>query len=216
MKQCQEQIVITDIEDLLRNFLCKEDISEFIFGLEVSRVIEAAKSYRSGKNINQSKQGFTGLKLKELTDSIIAFAERKVSAEYLLKLMLDLIHLMILKKEFNLAAKISEDLIIKIGGNQNYSSLEVDAYLALAEIAWNLEYWEQSEKYVEKSYEIYHLNEAAGNEMKLPNSTYRYSKRYEETAVLPNSKNFEDHLIGYYSLIKAKNYINELLGVQSN
>lgn len=216
MKQCHEQIVIKDIEDILKNYLCKRDVSKFIFNLEISSVIEAAKSIQPNKNTIQCRQGFTGQKLKEITDSIIAFAESRVSTEYMLKLMLDLIRMMILKKEFKLAAQTSEDIIIKVGGDQNYSAIEVDTYLALAEIAWNLEYWEQSEKYVEKSYEIYHVNEAAGNEMHLPNSAHRYSARCEQTKELSNLNNTEKTSFGYYSLIKVKNYINELLGIQSN
>ena len=216
MKQCQEEIVIADIECLLKNFLCKKDIDEFIYSLEVSEAIQNAKLFRPSKNIVQNKQSYIGLKLKELTKSIITFAEGKVSTEYLLKLMLDLIHLMILKKAFKHAAEISEDLIIKIGGNQKYSVIELEVYLALAEVAWNLEHWEQSEKYVEKSYEIYHVNEAAGNEMNLPNTAHRYSNQFQQIEDNSKSNCSEKSNMGYYFLIKAKSYIDELLAAQSN
>ncbi|MCK7537640.1 MAG: hypothetical protein MZV63_45145 [Marinilabiliales bacterium] len=71
--------------------------------------------------------------------------------------MHDLSQLMIFKGEFDIATEICEDLIVKIGENANYSSIEADAYLALAKIAWSQAYWELSIGYVQKAYAFYQI-----------------------------------------------------------
>lgn len=211
MRQCQESISLKEIECILNNYLCKKDVYQFIYNLRTSRVIEIIKPNWQVE-YNQPIVGkVNGSKVDELISSIITFTEKRVSKDYLFKLMLDLTYFLILKGELKLAAKISENLISDLCSNRKYYFLEAKAYLALAEIAWNLEYREQSEKYLEKSYEIYHQYENSDSEL-----VFDSCSQSEKEVEFMDSDDEMNSRVSYYSLIKAKSYIDELLGAQSN
>lgn len=159
MEQNQTTILVKSIENILSNYLGKKDAEGFSKTLERRKVPEVKKQAKSDtKNSDQINSIITeGAKGRELIHSIISFAEKKISEEFLFKLLHDLSQLMIFDGELDIATEICEDLIIKIGGNSNYSSIEADAYLALAKIAWSQAYWELSIRYVEKAYEFYQI-----------------------------------------------------------
>ena len=159
MEQNQTAILMKDIESILSNYLGMKDAEGFSKKLEKVKVSEMkkwAKFYT--KSYDQINSIITeGAKGRELIHSIISFTEERVSEEFLFKLMHDLSQLMIFNGELDVATEICEDLIVKIGGNTNYPSIEADAYLALAKIAWSQAYWELSIGYVQKAYEFYQI-----------------------------------------------------------
>jgi tetratricopeptide (TPR) repeat protein len=159
MEQNKTATLVKDIEGLLSNYLGKKDAEGFSKKLEKVNVSEAKKSKklftRSSDQVNSIIT--EGAKGRELIHSIISFAQERIEEEFLFKLMHDLSQLMIFKGEFDIATEICEDLIVKIGGNDNYSSIEADAYLALAKIAWSQAYWELSIGYVQKAYTFYQI-----------------------------------------------------------
>ena len=159
MEQNKTATLVKDIEGLLSNYLGKKEAEGFSKKLEKENVSEVKKSKklftRSSDQVNSIIT--EGAKGRELIHSIISFAEERISEEFLLKLMHDLSQLMIFNGELDIATEICEDLIVKIGGNANYSSIEADAYLALAKIAWSQAYWELSIGYVQKAYAFYQI-----------------------------------------------------------
>lgn len=159
MEQNQTDILVKDIENILSNYLGKKDAEGFSKTLQRVRKSETnAQSMSFNMNYNQINSIITdGAKGRELVHSIISFAEDRISDEFLLKLMHDLSQLLIFNGELDIAAEICEDIVIKIGGNKNYSSIEADSYLALAKIAWSQAYWEISIGYVQKAYEFYQI-----------------------------------------------------------
>lgn len=161
MKQNQTDILLKDIESILSNYLTQKDMVEFTNELEKRKVTETKKGLKSkAKDSYQLNTNFTdGSKERELIQSILSFTEERISEISYYNMMHELSQLMIFNGELNLATEICEDLIIKIGVNTNYSSLEADTYLALAKIAWSQAYWEQSFRYVQKSYELYKISE---------------------------------------------------------
>lgn len=158
MEQNQTAIIAQDIEIILTNYLGKKDAQDFTKKLKKLAASSVKSSISGQKNSNQADvMIFESAKEREFINSIISFAEERISEEYLFKLMHDLSQLMIFNGELSLASEICEDLILKINGRREYSSLEADAYLALAKINWSQAYWEQSIRFVEKAYELYQL-----------------------------------------------------------
>ena len=157
MQQEQKSILVKDIEKLLSRYLGNREAYEFSMELEIINPAEKREFNRQNEKdaeqINFSIPNGSGE--REFIQSIISFAENRISDEYLLKLMLDLCHLMIFNGELAFASEISEDIIFKVAGKKDHYSIEADAYLALAKISWSQAYWEQSIKYVQKSYEIF-------------------------------------------------------------
>lgn len=159
MEQNQTAILVKDIESILNNYLGRKNAEVFSKKLEKVKVSETKNSAKLfTKSSDQINSIITeGAKRRELIHSIISFAEKRISEEFLFKLMHDLSHLMIFNGELDFATEICEDLIVKIGGNTNYSSVEADAYLALGKIAWSQAYWDLSIGYTQKAYELYQI-----------------------------------------------------------
>ncbi len=157
MEQKKKSTLVSDVEKLLGKYLEKKDTKEFTSELE--NMIPSDKrefkqqSDRDAEQINFNISDGSGE--RELIQTIISFAESKISEEYLLKLMLDLCQMMIFNGELSFASEIAKEIISKISGKKDYYSLEGDAYLALAKISWSQAYWEQSFKYVQISYQIF-------------------------------------------------------------
>jgi len=161
MGKNQNAIVVKDIEKILSHFLTQKDVVEFTTELEKRKVTETKKdlSFKAKDSYQLNANLSHGSKERELIQSILSFSENRISEIAHYKMMHELSQLMISNGELKLAAEICEDLIIKIGGNNCYSSLEADSYLALAKIAWSQAYWEESVRYVQKSYELYKISE---------------------------------------------------------
>lgn len=157
MEKSQNLILLKDIEKILSNYLTQKDVADFTNELEKRKVTGTKKIFRSrAKDSYQLNDNFIdGSKERELIQGILSFIEGRISETSYYKIMLELSHLMIFNGELNLATEICENLIIKISGSTNYSSLEADTYLALAKISWSQAYWELSIRYVQKAYELY-------------------------------------------------------------
>lgn len=159
MKNNNKSLLVTDIEKLLGSYLGQKDAEEFSSELDKSSSFisrdDVSQADNDTKQINTSISD--GTLEREFIQNIITFAENKVSEEYLFKLMQDLSQLMTFNGELAIATEICEDLITKIGGKTDYSSLEADTYLALAKITWSQAYWEQSIRFVQKAYELYQI-----------------------------------------------------------
>jgi tetratricopeptide (TPR) repeat protein len=157
MELNQNHILIRDIESLLSKYLGNRDAYEF--SIELRKMIFSEKGvFGKQGNMDVDQINFTipdGSLAREFIQSIISFAENRISEEYLLKLMLDLCHLMILNGELYFASEIADDLIYRTTGNKAFYSIEGDANLALAKIYWSQAYWEESINYVQKGYEIF-------------------------------------------------------------
>jgi tetratricopeptide (TPR) repeat protein len=157
MKQKQSSILVKEIGNLLSKYLGNREANEFSIELENMNPTPKSDFIRqSNKDTVQINYNISyGSERREFIQAIISFAEVRISEEYLLKLMLEMCHLMIFNGELSFASELAEDMISKIEGNKNYYSLEGDAYLALAKISWSQAYWEESIKYVKNGYEIF-------------------------------------------------------------
>lgn len=153
----QNSILIQDIENLLNKYLDFKVEEDFSQNMELSIHTNTNKKNRAGYNKHLNQILNTGSNKRELVQCTLSFAEGIIQEEQLLKFMLELGQLMINNGELDFAAEICEDLIIKINGNNTYVLMEAEAYLALAKISWAQAYWEQSIRYVQKSYEIFEL-----------------------------------------------------------
>lgn len=153
----KNHVLVHDIENLLNKYLNSNTTEEF------SRIIESSsKTSAEQKNYSKSNKHLNKIlnnssNKRELVQCTLSFVDGIIQEEPLLKFMLELGHLMINSGELDFAAEICEDLIIKINGNETYVLVEAEAYLALAKISWAQAYWEQSTRYVQKSYEIFQL-----------------------------------------------------------
>lgn len=159
MEKGQNLILLKDIEKILSNYLPQNDVAEFANELKKRKNSETKKILKSKtKNSCQLNNNFIdGSKERELIQSILSFIDGRIEEASYYEMMHELGQLMIFNGELNLATEICEDLIIKIGGNLNYSSLEADTYLTLAKIAWSQAYWEMSSRYVQKAFEFYQI-----------------------------------------------------------
>lgn len=216
MQENNGSIRFKELEIVLNNYLSKKDVFQILKSIHLRNLFNRLETFTVRKNNNSKLGKLEYIKTSDALRTIINFAEEKISKIYLLNLMLDLTHLMILKKEFKQAAEIGENMVLKIDGEKKFYKLEVDAYIALAEIAWNLDCKEQSEQYLEKSYEIYHSNVCGESSLKFGISNLNLNQFINEDIIVNETEHEIITDSNYYSLVKAKTYIIELLNTQLN
>lgn len=155
MKHNEDDKLINDIENVLRDYFGLNDIIELKKNFHVQEHSEKKQSQEFREVFTVGVNYSTAAIHCELINSIIAFAARRISPTELLKLLAELSGLTITHGEFNLAAEINEEIIIKASGSDALYISKAQAYLDLAKIAQSKALWLESIDFVNKSFEIF-------------------------------------------------------------
>lgn len=157
MKDKNTMGINREIESLINQYFEKSEIKNFYDNLlkNASQTINPDINASSLDEKQLSLEVPIGIHERELINHITTFAEQKLSIEELIQLLLQLAYLTTLSGEISLASELCEDVILKCGSDPNFLKYLAEAYLSLARITWSQAYWDQSQKHVQTSYDIY-------------------------------------------------------------
>jgi tetratricopeptide (TPR) repeat protein len=146
-----------DIENLLNEYLGKDNTDNFFQSLKESVLgkFDDAAQGDSQDQVQLKSEINPGVNERDLVNRIVTYAEEMLEIEKLLQLLLDLSQLMTFNGEISVATELSDDVISKTENENKLSKYRADAYLSLARIAWSQAYWDQSQEYVQKSFNIF-------------------------------------------------------------
>ena len=155
MKYYEDDKLISDIENVLKGYFGPNDMLDLKNTLQVQKYDEKNQPHDceevSTIGVNYSASALH----RELINCVIPLAAKRISQTQFVKLLSELSELTINHGEFELAAEINEEIIIKVSGSDALSLSKAQAYLDLAKIAQRKAFWSESTDFVNKSVEIF-------------------------------------------------------------
>ena len=147
----------SEIENLVSQYLGKEEAANFYQRIKED-VLGKNKNLSQGDPNDQSQLSShipIGVDERDLINGLVTFVEKKLTAEKLFSLLIDLSQIMTFNGEISIATELCDDVISKAADEEKFIKYRAEAYLSLARIAWSQAYWDQSLENVQESYNIF-------------------------------------------------------------
>lgn len=148
--------LVSELKQLLKNYLVKPDVQDFIKNLETYD--ESEINHFNSNDLDKTQMEFevaSGKDNRFWVDRVITLSEMMLSKEKHLALLLDLSQIMLSMGELDFAFEITQNITSKIENNPDHSDLAAETELLIAKIYWSQAQWDESEFHIEEAYNIY-------------------------------------------------------------
>ncbi len=151
----EKSIIIKEIQEELGKYLNAEDVDRFC------NVMKGNSSQLRTYNTEENNEIglLQGTDKRAEIDSIITFAEDKLTEKEMIELLLKIAEFAYHIGEIDIATELSEDVLSKSKKTEEYENHQAEANLQLARIKWSQGYWNESKKCARKAYKTYTKNE---------------------------------------------------------
>ena len=150
MNRNDGDMLVSDIEKMLKDYFGLSDILEIMKQLDTFISIPQNNPYKSEACCSTGVDYSDASIHREVINSIIPFAAKRISQTDLVKLMGEISRITILHGEFNIAAEINEEIILRTAGSDVLAIARAQAYLDLAKISQCQAFWSESIDFVKQ------------------------------------------------------------------